>query len=132
MKRLVILAVTICVASTLGLAIASGTSAAPNEASPFVGEWETIDILDGSYMQMRITGHQQPSHVRLADDWETLCPKGGPATAMGKVTYSDLYIMLVDLRLRCQVGNYKITEPFGFNYFPDVLVDWRGNIWTRM
>jgi len=51
---------------------------------------------------------------------------------MGKVTYSDLYIMLVDLRLRCQVGNYKITEPFGFNYFPDVLVDWRGNIWTRM
>lgn len=131
MKQLVILAVTICVASTLGLAIASGTSAAPKEASPFVGEWETIDILDGSYMQMRITG--RPSHVKLADDWETLCPEGGPATEMGKVTSSSLYLMLVDLRLRCQVGNYRITEPFGFQYFADdTLIDWRGNIWTRM
>jgi hypothetical protein len=133
-KRFVILAVTMCVVSTLGLAIASGTRASAKESSPFVGEWKAIDILAGSsYMQMRITGHQQPSRVKLASDWEALCPEGGPATVMGKVTYSDLYIMLVDLQLRCQVGSYRTTESFGFQYFDDdTLRDWQGRIWTRM
>jgi hypothetical protein len=131
-KRFVILAVTMCVVSTLGLAIASGTAASAREPSPFVGKWKVVNILaDTSSTQMRITG--QPSHVKLASNSEALCPEGGPATVMGKVTYSSLYLMLVDLQLRCQVGGYRITESFGFQYFDDdTLIDWQGRVWTRM
>lgn len=132
MKRFVILAMTICLVSTLGLAFASSSRASAREASPFVGEWKSVDILAGnSYMQMRITG--RPSHLRLDSNWEALCPEGGPATVAGKVTYSSLYLMLVDLQLRCQVGGYRITESFGFQYFADdTLRDWQGRVWTRM
>lgn len=134
MKRFVILALMICMASTLGLAVASGASAAPKQASPFVGKWETTDIYDGSYMQMKISGHHQLNHVEFVDDWASLCPDGGPATVIGKVTYSDSSTMEMDYRVRCQIGNYKMEGSVGFTYqlADDVLIDSWGNTWTRM
>jgi hypothetical protein len=133
MKRFVMLALTICVASTLGLAVASGTSAAPKEASPFVGQWEAIDVFDDSYMQMKITGHHQPNHVKLVDDWASACPEEGPATLIGKVTYSDAVLMEMDSRVRCHMGNDQWDGSGWLELIdPDLLTDEWGNLWTRM
>jgi hypothetical protein len=129
-----VLGLIVSLIGTLGVVMASEATAAPKEASPFVGEWETIDVFDGSYMRMKITGHHQPQHVKLVDDWASLCPEGGPATMIGKVVYSDPVRLEADGRVRCHVGNDKLPGGVvGFWYIgPDMLADSWGNLWFRI
>lgn len=132
MKRLIIVALAVSFVGALGLVLASDASAAPKARSPFVGDWVAVDV-DGSNMQMKITGHHQPHHVKLVDDWASICPSGGPATAIGKGTLVAPLTLEVDFRVWCQIGKVKLEGSYWFDYDPlyDVLVDAFGVIWTR-
>lgn len=138
MKRLIIVVLAVgVIAAVLGAVALDGNdaSAAPKEASPFVGEWGAIDTFDGSYMQVKITGHDQPMHMKFVDDWAVQCPEGGPLTIIGKVAYSNPFIMEVETRARCHIGNYDLgVGPIGFDYIwgDDILLDHHGVVWTRV
>ena len=133
MKRLIMLAVVVGMAGAVFGALALGWSeaSAAKEKPVFVGNWEAIDVFDGSYMQMSINPGLTFKYV---DDWASLCPEGGPATFMGKgelvdpVTFEGVGVV------RCSVGHVSLGEgPMSLEAVgPDELTDQWGNIWTRL
>lgn len=130
MKRLLIVALAVSVAGTLGLLLGSESSSAQVE-SPFVGDWEAVDVVDGSFMRMTIS---DDLHVRLVDDWASLaCPSGGAATATGEGTLLSEETLEVDWTVRCHVDNSTTRGHFSFDYVPaeDTLLDNLGDVWSR-
>jgi hypothetical protein len=126
--------VTVTVAPTTPQPFSS-PSATPTEKSPFLGDWEATDVIDGSFMEMKISGDHDPDQFLLFDDWATACPEGGPATAIGEATLADLNRLDVDYGVRCQVNNHDAgVGGVSFEYQPgsDTLTDSWGNIWYRV
>lgn len=120
----------------MGFGVPPDTGSAATERSPFLGEWEAIDVIDGSHMRMKITGGAEPHHVKLFDDWASVCPEGGPATAMAKPWLGGPWAVAdfgTDLKVRCHTGHYRAERKLLFWYYPmsDTLMDDFGNTWFR-
>ncbi|MDP2674147.1 MAG: hypothetical protein Q8Q00_04475 [Dehalococcoidia bacterium] len=114
------------------LALNGNDASAAKENSPFVGHWETIDVFDGSYMQMSISPGLS---VKLVDDWGCAGQSGGGqlVTAKGKGVLLSPIDLEVDLSVWCTVAHVRFPgAPTIFTSIgPDILLDPQGNIWTR-
>jgi hypothetical protein len=132
MKRLIIIAM---VASVVGVVFGALTlngndASAAKEKPLFVGKWEAIDVLDGSYMQMSISPGLK---IKLVDDWASTCPAGGAATYAAKGDLLDPFYLEAYGQVRCKVGHERWGQAIWFEALdPDLLTDEWGNIWTRM
>lgn len=132
MKRLIMIGLAVIVtAALLGVFAVNGNDASAAKEKPiFVGQWEAIDVFDGSYMTMKITPGLT---VKLVDDWASACPEGGSATWKGKGELLDPFLLEVDGQVRCKIGHETWEWPTYFESItPDALTDESGNLWTRM
>ena len=132
MKRLIIMAVVVGMAVAVfgALALDWGEASAAKEKPVFVGDWEAIDVWDGSYMQMSIN---PALHFKLVDDWASACPEGGPATFMGKGELVDPGSLEGEGKVRCSVGHETWELLYSFESLgPDQLLDSGGSTWTRV
>jgi len=133
MKRFIIIAVVVGLAAAVfgALALDWSEASAAKEKPVFVGNWEAIDVFDGSHMQMSINAGL---HFKYVDDWASACPEGGPATLMGKGELLDPVTFEGYGVVRCIVGHVTLGEgSFSLESVgPDLLTDSWGNTWRRV
>lgn len=133
MKRLIIVVLAVGVISALfgALALNGDDASAAKEKSPVVGNWEAIDVFDGSYMQMSINPGLR---VMLFDDWASACPDPAESAIMkGKGEMVDPLILEGEGEVRCKASHVRWDVPFRFDSIaPDLLTDEWGNLWTRV
>jgi hypothetical protein len=133
MKRLIIASLLLCTVAALAAVAGPDASRADKEKSPFAGNWGATDF-DDSLMQMKISNGLS---VRLLDDLASLCPEGGPATAMGKGMLLDDVTLEVPWRIiRCAADNTRLEGVSVFEYVPeeDILLSWHEDfeiVWER-
>lgn len=129
--------------TVLALLLASiGIASAGAARSPFMGRWESIDEVDGSYQTMTVAGGPRGSHrMVLRDNGATVCGLVGgvpvyAAVARGTGTEAgntltgtwDVYCLA---RPSNFVGNFSFT--FNYDAVSDTLVDpaFPLTVWTR-
>lgn len=110
---------------------------------PFVGAWESIDIVDGSFQTMSIGGGPGDRHrVRFLDYGASICddpPFSGAldyaASAQGWLNHSSDYVIAGDLQVYCLSRPAVLwgSANFTLTYDPltDTITDGFGVIWSR-
>lgn len=127
--------VGIGVVACAGALLPGSAAAVPAPEPGFAGTWESIDVVDGSFQTLRISGSTQAGTygTQLHDTVAQVCG-GGPADVQGP---GRLDVQLfVTFTLSCPGGSSPLhgrvgTLVYAYHTGSDTLTDDSGNVWYR-
>lgn len=132
-------------AFAFALLLAIASIVFPGPTNPYIGEWDSIDIPDGSYQEMFIDGSPSAMHIRWVDYGASVCgdfdKNGDPTTAAniagtgyidsGALFFDDLPVVCLYLDGRGNVTLFNVSGRL--KDMPNgTLLDGGGLVWTRI